>query len=106
MPRLLLALLPALLLTGCFEKVAESRVKAALVGAGLSESNAACMAGRMVDRLSIGQLRSLEKLRKRAGETGKDITIGEYVSRVRKAADAEAIAVTVSSAALCSVGLG
>lgn len=41
-------------------KLAEGRVRSALVDAGLSDANAACMADRMTDRLSIGQLQKLQ----------------------------------------------
>jgi hypothetical protein len=64
------------------------------------------MAGRMVDRLSIGQLRKLEALKARAGERERPVSIGEYVERVRRVGDSEVIAVTASSAGLCAVGLG
>ena len=71
MIRLALPLCAALLLTGCIEKIAESRVKSALLDAGLSERNSSCMAERMVDRLSISQLRKLENLKPRKGEPVK-----------------------------------
>ena len=96
----------ALATGGCVEKIAESRVRSALVDAGLSDRNADCMAGRMVDRLTIAQLRKLESLKARAGEREKPVTIGQYVERVRRVGDAEVVAVTASSAGLCAVGLG
>ncbi|MXO74494.1 hypothetical protein GRI40_04555 [Altererythrobacter aerius] len=91
--------------SGCVETVAEDRVESALVEAGLSSANAACMAGRMVDRLTIAQLRKLERLEARPGERERPATIGEFVERVRRVGDSEVIAVTASSAALCTTGL-
>ena len=85
---------------GCVEKIAESRVRSVLVGGGVPAGVAECMAGRMVDRLSIAQLRKLERLR------GDHRTLGDYLDAVRRVGDAEVIAVTASSAALCSTGLG
>lgn len=102
LPLLILALTTG----GCVQKIAESRVRSALVEAGLSDTNAGCMAGRMVDRLTIGQLRKLEALKARAGERERPVTIGEYLERVRRVGDSEVIAVTASSAGLCAVGLG
>lgn len=99
-------LIVALATGGCVQKIAESRVRSALVDAGLSDKNAGCMAGRMVDRLTIGQLRKLEALKARAGERERPVTIGEYLERVRRVGDSEVIAVTASSAGLCAVGLG
>ena len=84
---------------GCVETIAESRVQSALLDAGLSAANADCMAERMVDRLSIAQLRKLQKLR------GEKRSLGDYVSAIRRVGDAEALAVTASSAALCGTGL-
>ena len=105
--RAALSLLAIALATGgCVQKIAESRVRSALVEAGLSDRNADCMAGRMVDRLTIGQLRKLEALKARAGERERPVTISEYLERVRRVGDTEVIAVTASSAGLCAVGLG
>ena len=104
--RVLALLLALAALSGCVEKIAESRVRTALVEAGLSQRNADCMAGRMVDRLTIGQLRKLEELKAKPGEPERPVTIGEYLERVRRVGDSEVIAVTASSAGLCAVGLG
>ena len=98
---LLLAPLLTLLLLdgGCVEKIAESRVRSALVEGGVSHEDAACMARRMVDRLSLAQLRRLEALR------GEKRTLGDYLDAVRRIGDAEVVGVTATSAALCSTGL-
>lgn len=88
-----------MIVVGCVQKIAESRVRSALTGAGLSERNADCMAHRMVDRLTISQLRKLEALR------GDHRSLEAYVLAVRRVGDAEAIGVTASSAALCATGL-
>ena len=65
--RLRLLLLALLTLSAC--AMPESRLRAGLVEAGLSEPLAACMAERMVDRLSLTQLRRLADL-KYAGRAG------------------------------------
>ena len=89
-----------LTLTACApSKLAYGQVKSAMIDAGLSEGNAACMATRMTDRLSLIQLGKLRKLK------GEKRTLFDYVSAVRKVGDAEAIEVTASSAALCAMGL-
>lgn len=87
------------LTAGCVEKIAESRVRSALVRAGLSERNSDCMAHRMVERLTIGQLRKLEVLQ------GQKRSIADYVYAVERLSDAQLIGVTTSSAALCATGL-
>ena len=105
--RLAVALLIVTLATGgCVQKIAESRVRTALVEAGLSQRNADCMAARMVDRLTTGLLGTVECGPARAGERARPVTIGQYIERVRRVGDSEVIAVTASSAGLCAVGLG
>ncbi|HVR91157.1 MAG TPA: hypothetical protein VHG29_08715 [Novosphingobium sp.] len=89
----------ALALSGCVSKLAYGQVKSAMVDAGLSDANAACMASRMTDRLSLGQLQKLKQLR------GEKRSLFDYVAAVRRVGDTEAIEVTASSAALCASGL-
>ncbi|KHL26794.1 hypothetical protein PK98_06215 [Croceibacterium mercuriale] len=103
---LVLASATILALGGCAQVIAEPRVRSALQDAGLSERNASCMAGRMVDRLTIAQLKKLEALGPGEGEAGRPATLGDYVERVRRVGDPEVIGVTASSAALCATGLG
>jgi hypothetical protein len=94
-----IAIIAALALTGCVSKLAYGQVKSAMVDAGLSDANAACMATRMTDRLSIAQLQKLKALK------GDKRSLWDYVAAVRRVGDAEAIEVTASSAALCATGL-
>ena len=94
----------ALALAGCAQTLAEDRVRAALVDAGVRTRTAECMAGRMVERLSIEQLRRLEELGHPSASARAD-TLADYLDRVRRVGDAEVIAVTASSAALCETGL-
>ena len=93
---LLIALFAA---SGCVQQIKESRVKSALTEGGLSEPLAACMAHRMAAKMSIRQLRSLQKVNATRGRT-----ISEFVSALRQNGDADAVEVTLSSAALCKTG--
>jgi hypothetical protein len=94
------AIVAVLALAACSpSKLAYGQVKSAMIEAGLSESNAACMASRMTDRLSLGQLNKLRQLK------GEKQSLGDYVAAVRRVGDAEALSVTASSAALCATGL-
>ena len=104
----LLALIaPVVLLTaGCVEAIAESRVRTALLDAGVPAGDADCMSQRMVDRLTIEQLRKLEALKARAGEAERPSNLSDFVARIRRVGDEEVVAVTASSAALCATGLG
>ncbi|MBF9149888.1 hypothetical protein [Novosphingobium jiangmenense] len=80
-------------------KLAYGKVRSALVDAGLSDSNASCMATRMTDRLSIGQLKRLQALQ------GPKRGLADYVATVKRLGDAELLGVTTSAAALCASGL-
>lgn len=80
-------------------KLAYGKVRSALVDAGLSDSNASCMAERMTDRLSIGQLQRLQALQ------GPKRGLADYVATVKRIGDAELLGVTTSAAALCASGL-
>ncbi|QWC56365.1 hypothetical protein F7D01_04025 [Erythrobacter sp. 3-20A1M] len=95
----------ALLTGGCAQRIAESRVRSALLDAGLSRNNADCMAERMVDRLTIDQLKKLEGMKARRGESDKPTSLRDFVNRVRRVGDGEVVTVTASSAALCYTGL-
>ena len=97
---LVLSAVLALTLSGCVQKIAESRVRTALVGAGLSQDVSSCMAKRMVDRLTISQLRKLEALQ------GPKRTVAQYVEAVRRVSDRDVLEVTSSSAVLCATGFG
>ena len=95
-----LAIIAVLALTACApSKLAYGSVKSAMIEAGLSEKNAACMATRMTDRLSLVQLNKLKQLK------GEKQSLSDYVAAVRRVGDAEALSVTASSAALCATGL-
>jgi hypothetical protein len=95
-----LILLALLALAACNpSKLAYGQVRSALLDAGLSERNSACMAERMTDRLSIGQLQRLKQLK------GTKRSLFDYAAAVRRVGDSEAIEVTASSAALCASGL-
>lgn len=90
----------AIVLAGCTPaKLAEGRVRSALMDAGLSQPNAACMADRMTDRLTLGQLRKLQALQ------APKRSIADYVMTVRRVGDRELIEVTLASALLCASGL-
>ena len=96
-----IVIMTALLVTsGCVEQhIALSRVKSALLNAGLSPGISQCMAHRMVDQLTIRQLRKLEALQ------GPKRSVVDYILAVQRVDDPQAIKVTVSSAALCATGL-
>ena len=93
------ALFLCFMLTGCVSRIAESRVRSALIANGLAPRYADCMAGRLVGRLSIGQLRKLERLR----GLGQTQTPAAFIAKFRSVGDSEALGVVTSSAAVCAL---
>jgi hypothetical protein len=89
-----------LTLGGGLRRFEEHRVRGALVEAGLSQKRADCMARRMVKRLDLFQLWKLQRF----AEDSR--SLGAYIRGVQRVGDAEAVAVTASSAALCAAGIG
>jgi len=77
-------------------------LRAGLVNAGLSRPLAACMAERMVDRLSLAQLMRIADLPKAREAESAD----KFLRRIRSLGDPEIVAVATSSAALCATGIG
>jgi hypothetical protein len=80
----------------------ETLTRNGLINAGVPKPIAGCMAGRMVDRLSLQQLGRLSALGKAKGARNLD----QFLRSVRALDDREIVGVTTSSAALCAIGLG
>lgn len=91
----LLVTLPMLLACA----VPEARLRAGLVNAGLSRPMAACMAERMVDRLSLMQLRRIGDLPYARDER----TVAGFLHRMRVLRDTQILTVTSASAAVCAI---
>lgn len=102
MRRFVLPLLTALALTAC--ATPETRIRNALVDAGLSKPVAACMADRMVDRLSLGQLNKLRGLGKLQDKSAKKLSIEEFVKRTKALQDSEILSVVTTSGVICAIG--
>lgn len=81
----------------------ETRVRNGLMSAGLSAPVSACMADRMVDRLSLGQLNKLNGLGKLRKRKPGDVTVKEFVRQTRSLQDPEIVGVVTSSGVVCAV---
>lgn len=101
MNRAALVTLTALALSAC--ATPETRVRTALMDAGLSQPIAACMADRMVDRLSLVQLNKLSGLNKLRGQDMRKITVEDFLKRARSLQDPEILGVVSSSGLICAV---
>ena len=102
MKRLALPVVLGVMLVGC--ATPETRIRNALVEAGLSKSIAGCMAGRMVDRLSLGQLNKLRGLGKLQAKKAQKSSIEEFVKRSKALQDPEIVSVVTSSGLICAIG--
>ena len=87
---------------GAFDRVTESRVERALANAGVSPRMAECMAPKMVDRLTLPQLRKLERLGPEEGEYAVPLSGREALARLERVDDAEALEVLVRAGGSCA----
>ena len=101
MKRVALVTFTALALSAC--TTPETRVRTALMDAGLSRPIAACMADRMVDRLSLIQLNKLSGLKKLRGQDMRKITVEDFLKRTRSLQDPEIFGVVSSSGLICAI---
>jgi hypothetical protein len=101
MKRIALVSLAALALSAC--ATPETRIRTALMDAGLSQPMAACMADRMVDRLSLVQLNRLGGLKKLRSQDMRKVPVDEFLRRTRALQDPEILSVATSSAVICAV---
>jgi type IV pilus biogenesis protein CpaD/CtpE len=101
MNRAALVTFVALALSAC--ATPETRVRTALMDAGLSRPIAACMADRMVDRLSLVQLNKLSGLKKLRGQDTRKITVEDFLKRTRSLQDPEILGVVSSSGLICAI---
>jgi hypothetical protein len=90
-------LLTLALLAAC--ATPETRLRTGLENAGLSQPMAACMAGRMVDRLSLMQLRRIGDLPYARDER----SVSGFLRRVRALRDTEILTVTSAAAGVCAI---
>jgi hypothetical protein len=99
--RQILAVLPLLALSAC--ATPETRVRTALIDAGLPRPVASCMAQRMVDRLSIGQLQKLSRLSGLSKSQIGQLSIGELLRRTRALGDPEIVTVVTTAGLGCAI---
>ena len=78
---------------------AEYRIRTAFAEAGMNEKAAACMGHRLVKRLTLVQVAKMQAFQE------EKHTVAGLMRAIRKIDDSEVIAVTTSSAALCTTGL-
>lgn len=88
---------------GFLEQVTKERVEQALLDNGVPEPLATCMAPRLTDRLSIIQLKKLERLAPEAGEDQVPLSPGKAIDRLERVDDPEAVKTLGAVAAGCGL---
>ena len=91
----------SLFLAGC--ATPETRLRTGLENAGVPKTQSACMADRMVDKLSLTQLRRLGSLASLRDPDAREDSMSQFLHRVRALKDPEILSVSISSAALCAL---
>jgi hypothetical protein len=80
-----------------------TQLREGLMNAGLSRNQSACMADRMVDRLSLTQLRRLSSLGNFRDEKIREMSVDRFFHNVRSLQDPEILAVTSRAALGCAI---
>jgi len=96
-------ILAALVLSACTTVSPEARVRKNLIDAGLSPRMAGCMAERMTDQLSIDQLLKLRSLAHLRGRDMDEISVNEFVRRLRALQDPEIVSVVSRAGIGCAI---
>lgn len=97
----LAALALTLTLSAC--ATPQSRIERGLIEAGLSRKQSACMAERMADKLSVGQLLKLRSLSNmRDADLGR-MSIDRFLRNVRALGDPEILAITTRAGIGCAI---
>lgn len=94
-------LFPLLALTAC--ATPETRLRTGLMDAGLGPRQSACMAERMVDKLSLIQLRRIASLKNFAKDDIRDMSIDRFLHNIRSLKDPEILAITTRAALGCAI---
>jgi hypothetical protein len=99
--KLLAVLIAATTLSAC--ATPEARLRNGLQSAGLSRDTSTCMADRMIDKLSLIQLRRLSDLSKISDQRIGQMRGGEFWRQVRALRDPEILAITGRAGLSCAI---
>lgn len=81
----------------------ENRIERRLVDLGLSRTLSSCMASRMVDNLSSGELRRVARFADALDRDVEDLTLGQVAARFGGVGDAHIIEVMGRAAVGCAI---
>lgn len=98
-----LALLPLAALAACASISPEARLRTGLIDAGLGQRQSTCMAERMVDKLSLLQLRRIASLKNLNRDRLPRMSVERLLYNLRSLEDPEIVAVTTRAALGCAI---
>ena len=81
----------------------QTRLRNGLRSAGLSANTSACMADRMIDKLSLVQLKRLSDLSKISDKRIGEMRVGDFWRQVRALRDPEILAITTRAGLSCAI---
>ena len=90
---------------GVLEQVTEAQVESALLANGVPAPLAECMAPKLTDRLSINQLRKLQRMAPQEGEGALPSSTSDAMERLQRVEDDEAVEQLVRTATSCGIEL-
>jgi hypothetical protein len=101
-PTLLAIAIPVLIIvSGCASP--QTQLQRGLIDAGLPKNQSACMADRMVDKLSLIQLRRMSSLGNFKDETLRGMSSDRFMHNIRALKDPEILSVTTRAAIGCAI---
>ena len=104
MTRLPVALAALIALSACTTVSTEARVREKLIEAGLKPRMAQCVAPRLVERLSLAQLRELGQLAKLPREREvKHMRIEDFLARLSALRDPQIVEVATRAGLGCAI---
>jgi hypothetical protein len=92
---------PLILLASCASP--QSQLRDGLQSAGLSRQTSSCMAEKMAHHLSLIQLRRLSSLGSLRDSRIADLTVGEFMHKVRVLNDPEIYSITTKAGLSCAI---
>ncbi len=102
MPRIALIIALGVLSSGCVAAIKQSEVDSALRGAGFTVDDARCASLRAARRLSVSELRSLQRVTTRVNQPVREMKVGELYDAVMDNVDPATIGTIARIGAECA----
>ena len=90
-----------LALAGC--ATPQTQLRAGLISAGLPQKQSACMAERMVDKLSLLHLRRISSIQNFGNDKVREMSVDRFMHNIRSLQDPEIVSVTTRAALGCAI---